>query len=466
MSKPLLFLILIQILFSLTNCATRTKQPREIVPVRVEQSSTESSPEGKILGADKAIDLDHQTYAQTDRNLYLSPQWFRAILDRVYCVENVYLWSGNGVFRWACTNKDCSSATCLSSWCSKYSPLTLTISTERATSQNFPTFPDCKYGDTVKIATPWGEIQAREFAVVGLPVIRNREPGEVIPVRAEQSGTWENDEDKYGAHRAIDLNFNTATYTNSVDTGGARWFRVILNRVYCVKKIEYYRYKPPSPLTWSCTSTGCSTCQGSSYCKFYTQTVTTERAPSENLPTESDCRYGDTVKMETSDHDANGIRVYEFIIIRKQVPCLERIGKLQEAEKKVGSLKTDLEEAEKKVGSLESDQEKVQNDLKEEKAKVVDAENEVGRLKTDLEEEKNKVSELQEMLDNAEKKYCPGKGIWTVPGNLIGMKITKKMIQNWRKNGPKENLNYLGSLVNVMLTEKLAGYVECLMTVD
>jgi len=126
--------------------------------------------------------------------------------------------------------------------------------------------------------------------------------------------------------------------------------------------------------------------------------------------------------------------------------------KLQDAEKKVA-------QAENKIGSLEIDVDKYQKFLKE-------AEKKAGNLESDLEGANDMIIGLKDILEKAQKETCPGKGIWTVPEYLVGKKITSKLIKNWRKNGKKNNLSYLGSLVNVKMTEKLATYVECFMTVN
>jgi len=66
--------------------------------------------------------------------------------------------------------------------------------------------------------------------------------------------------------------------------------------------------------TWTCSDTDCSTCEGS-YCMIYTLTVYTEGAAPDNSSPASSCKYGDTVKLESTDGHFN---VNEMVIIGKQ----------------------------------------------------------------------------------------------------------------------------------------------------
>ena len=68
---------------------------------------------------------------------------------------------------------------------------------------------------------------------------RKRVTGEITPVRAEQSATNDNDEYRYGAPRAIDLDLDTRSYTNDY---GTPWLKVILDRVYCVEQVVRYNW--------------------------------------------------------------------------------------------------------------------------------------------------------------------------------------------------------------------------------
>ena len=58
----------------------------------------------------------------------------------------------------------------------------------------------------------------------------------------------------------------------------------------------WYNIDGTPHLTWTCTDTDCSKCEGD-YCSDFTLTVSTEGAVSDLSPV-SNCKYGDTVKLE------------------------------------------------------------------------------------------------------------------------------------------------------------------------
>jgi len=144
--------------------------------------------------------------------------------------------------------------------------------------------------------------------------LRQREVNEIIPTRAEQSSTLYNNEEKYGAHRAIDLDLNTHSDTARSDS---RWFKLTLDRVFCVDKVKYLLSNSKYDTTWTCTNTGCSSCEGW-FCRCYTVTVTTsEGASSEDVIPASDCKYGDSVILQHIVVNRY-VWVYEIAVIGKQ----------------------------------------------------------------------------------------------------------------------------------------------------
>ena len=76
--------------------------------------------------------------------------------------------------------------------------------------------------------------------------------------------------------------------------------------------IEYEK-EGDSRRTWTCTETDCRNCVGKD-CSKYALTVSTEGAVSDLSPV-SDCRYGDTVKLDNLDK--NELDVREIAIIGK-----------------------------------------------------------------------------------------------------------------------------------------------------
>ena len=138
-----------------------------------------------------------------------------------------------------------------------------------------------------------------------------REAGEIIPVKAEQSATYNNDEVNHGAGRAIDMNLNTRSHAIA-GTDGSIWFKVTLDKVYCVQKVIRYKADGTPRYFWTCTKKGCSRCVGN-YCSLFTLTVSTEGIASD-MSSESECKHGDTVKLHTTK---NLLTIEEFGIIGK-----------------------------------------------------------------------------------------------------------------------------------------------------
>ena len=124
---------------------------------------------------------------------------------------------------------------------------------------------------------------------------RVREDGEIIPVSVEQSATKDNNEASYGAGRAIDLDLGTRSRTEP-GSDGTIWLKLTLDKVYCVQQVIRYRSDGTPLLTWTCTDTDCYNCVGD-YCNDYTLTVSTKEDVSDLSPV-SNCKYGDTVKLE------------------------------------------------------------------------------------------------------------------------------------------------------------------------
>ena len=135
--------------------------------------------------------------------------------------------------------------------------------------------------------------------------------GEVTPVNAQQSATYQKDEEQYGARRAIDLDLTTRSWIDP-DSGGSSWLKVWLGKVLCVRRgIWYYKDGPPY-LTWTCTHNDCNNCEGRQ-CDRYTLTVSTEEAS--DLWPVSDCRYGDTAQL--GKPNGGSFYVWDIAIICK-----------------------------------------------------------------------------------------------------------------------------------------------------
>ena len=142
--------------------------------------------------------------------------------------------------------------------------------------------------------------------------MRERVAGEIIPVEAEQSATKHNDKVNYGAGRAVDMDLETPNWVVP-ESDGTTWLQIILGKVNCVRRVIWYHSDSNPHHNWTCTKSDCSSCMGS-YCSDYTLAVSTEGAALDLYPV-SDCRFGDTVKLERVSVE---FKVYEIAVIGKE----------------------------------------------------------------------------------------------------------------------------------------------------
>ena len=140
--------------------------------------------------------------------------------------------------------------------------------------------------------------------------------GEIRPERLEHSGTVNNDEFLYAISHASDLDL--ATRSGTIGPAGEMiWFKFYFGNVHCVHQLRRWADSGSERNRWTCTYANCNNCWGSS-CSSYTYIVTVEiesTEPQAKLYPYSDCKYGNTVKMEVGD---NSIFVNEIAVIGKQ----------------------------------------------------------------------------------------------------------------------------------------------------
>ena len=149
---------------------------------------------------------------------------------------------------------------------------------------------------------------------------RERETNEIIPASARQSSTRDDNEVKYGADKAIDLDLSTYSWTYPVSDGTRPWLEITLPVLSCIERVvTYYSngnwHDGNSWLTFTCTETDCSRCEGSRYCRYYTLTVSTVIS-TDSIPQPTDCRLGDTVRLERTSGSSFG--VIELAVIGEQ----------------------------------------------------------------------------------------------------------------------------------------------------
>jgi len=258
---------------------------------------------------------------------------------------------------------------------------------------------------------------------------RNKIPNEIKPDSATQSRTMNNDEAKYGAARGIDGDQATNAYIQK-SSDPYSWYRVKFGKLQCISQVKWFWGSTGSTvLTWNCDASGCGKCSGHSKCDDGSLVVkiSAEATSTDGLPAPSGCKYGDTFELQ---HNAD-FYVYEIAFAGKEVEvetCVEEKEKLKQAINDNIGLKGKLDDADKSITELKA--------------------------------------ELQQVKEDAEKKACPGEGIWVIPNNVVGKKITGKMIKKWKKNKSTDNLKYLGSYRGAKITKDLARYIECFATVN
>ena len=142
-----------------------------------------------------------------------------------------------------------------------------------------------------------------------------------MPAGVEISGGTKADDNLNPASHAIDLNLSTMARVAERDSDRKYWLKVKLDRVYCVEKVMYLQTDSSLDLTWTCTRADCSTCyeeeQEWGVCKHFSLTVYEEKVPGEKFGLVSDCKLGDTVRLERI-HPPGRFNVNEIAIFGKQ----------------------------------------------------------------------------------------------------------------------------------------------------
>ena len=158
--------------------------------------------------------------------------------------------------------------------------------------------------------------------------MRARKAGEIIPASVEKSATKDNDVTKYGAGLAIDMIMETSSHAVT-GSDGTTWIEINLDQVHCIKEVgRYVKITNSGTMTtnkWTCEEDQCNDCVNE-YCDRLTVTVSIERSNTSYHPFVSDCRYGDTVKLESTQ---SSLHVNEIWIIGKQGYLLQSFTKIR-----------------------------------------------------------------------------------------------------------------------------------------
>ena len=139
--------------------------------------------------------------------------------------------------------------------------------------------------------------------------IRERNIGEIVPVRAEQSGA------RGPADNSLDLKF--ATYSLALpDVDGRVWLKLFLDQVYCVEKVVRYRIYETVLTEFTCSETGCACVEDTTCTQITVLTVYTEETHSLPAELSSNCKPGDRIKLEKYE---GKLTVYEISVIGHQL---------------------------------------------------------------------------------------------------------------------------------------------------
>ena len=147
-----------------------------------------------------------------------------------------------------------------------------------------------------------------------IPDLRERLPGEITLVSAEQSHTNDDNEEKFAAAHAIDMDWETMSHT-IFGSDGTTWFKAKLDKLHCIEQVIWYYEKSNPDHSWTCTSDYCSTCTGVA-CSFLTLTVSSEAGSTDGLTPRPACRYGDTVIIKRLDK--SWLKIAELVIVGKK----------------------------------------------------------------------------------------------------------------------------------------------------
>jgi len=219
---------------------------------------------------------------------------------------------------------------------------------------------------------------------------------EIRPIRGEQSGYWNHDSTTWASRKAFDRDLWTQTRVvgSGAQMNGPKWFRLVLDKVYCVSKVIWLEQSGSTLRTYYCSSNACS-CSGDG-CNLYNAKVSGHyKTVSQYLPKVSGCSYGDVVTI--SPNYNRDIFIYEIAVIGKPVgPCAVEEGKLQGVQKEYAISKANLVKVQNDLKEEKGKVEKIQNDLDDEKEKLAVANKRITELKADLAAEKKKLDDANE----------------------------------------------------------------------
>ena len=135
-----------------------------------------------------------------------------------------------------------------------------------------------------------------------------------MPLSAQQSKTEDDREAQNGAENAIDLKLHTWSIALP-DSTGFSWLQINLQEVHCVNRVKRFTKDGILDQRFRCSSeTRECSCIIGELCSKVQLTVDTNRTSVNDLPVETNCRYGDNVRLAELEVGALG-KVFDLAII-------------------------------------------------------------------------------------------------------------------------------------------------------
>ena len=109
------------------------------------------------------------------------------------------------------------------------------------------------------------------------------------------------------ATNAIDLDLDTETVAGT-NGDSKNWLKITLDQVYCVEHVIEYNQDGTNQFKWTCSQDNCDQCGDGTQqnlCHKFSLTVNIESEdPTYDFPIQTNCKNGNTVKLERVDSTA------------------------------------------------------------------------------------------------------------------------------------------------------------------
>jgi len=149
------------------------------------------------------------------------------------------------------------------------------------------------------------------------PSKRQKLVDEITPISGQLSAIFSRAPNDIAEH-AFDRDWDTL-YTAGKNENGEKWIELKFDEVYCIKEVIGYGGKDTPGLVFKCSgdSSVCA-CEEKEIGAFFSVSVSFSEANDKEYPTASDCRYGDTVRVEYMGGDTESITGSEIAVTGKR----------------------------------------------------------------------------------------------------------------------------------------------------